>query len=61
MGLKSSDWSENDTVSFCIKIKVKGNEALIAEFKRMASESKLTQHIIQSTKKRKGVQQELPI
>jgi hypothetical protein len=46
------DWYEREYVSFCFKIKVKGNEALLAEFKTLSAQHKLTSELIKAFKKR---------
>lgn len=43
--------------TFCIKIRKKGNETLIAEMKSLASEKKLTSELLKAFKKRSGTHQ----
>lgn len=41
---------DGEYVSFCIKIKVAGNESLIAQCKTLAKDKRLTQTFIKSVK-----------
>jgi|JI10StandDraft_1071094.scaffolds.fasta_scaffold615464_2 hypothetical protein len=49
-------YAENYT-SFCIKIRTKGNESLIADMKALATQKKLTSELIKAFKKRSGHRQ----
>lgn len=42
------DWTQLDYVAFYMRIKVKGNESLISEFKQLTAEGQLTNHLIKS-------------
>jgi hypothetical protein len=44
----TEDWTKREYVPFYIRIKVKGNESLIAEFKQLIAERELTNHLIKS-------------
>ena len=46
------NWYEREYASFNFKIKVKGNEALLAEWKTLAAQHKLTSELIKAFKKR---------
>ena len=46
------EWYDREYVSFCVKIKVKGNEALVAEWKTLASQYKLTSELLKAFRKR---------
>lgn len=59
--MKGKNWTERDHVTFCIKIKVAGNENMLAEFKALAKDNKLTSEIIKNMRNRKGVQGELAL
>jgi hypothetical protein len=49
----TEDWTKREYVPFYIRIKVKGNESLIAEFKQLIAERELTNHLIKSHRKNK--------
>lgn len=59
--LKTAENEERDYVTFCVKIKIEGNENIIAEMKRLTAKKMLTRELIRAIKNRKNVQQELPI
>jgi len=59
--LKTAENEERDHVTFCVKIKIEGNENIIAEMKRLTAKKMLTRELIRAIKNRKNVQQELPI